>query len=191
MIRVSTPDQVLGLEAQRADILRFAAAHGIEVLSIHTEVISGGTPFHERAVLRAACEEVAMRGAQHLIVAKRDRLSRDIMVTLLVENGLRQIAATLMTVEGSNEQSPSHELMRGVLDTVAQFERRLIGMRTKAALAALKASGKTLGRPKGRVDTKPRKTRSDKGKKKGAHEPVGVELARLADWRHLRPRKVA
>lgn len=188
-IRVSTSDQQLGLEAQRAAIARFAAEHGIDVLSIVSEVISGGAEFHLRTGLRSACEQVARTGASHLIIAKRDRLSRVPMVSLLAERGLEQLGATVMCCDGINAQDPVSEFTRGLLDAVAQFERALIGARTKAALASAKAKGVKVGRPKGRVDTKPRKTRSDKGRKR-SDPPVGLELARLADWRHLAPRKV-
>jgi DNA invertase Pin-like site-specific DNA recombinase len=43
--------------------------------------------------------------------------------------------------------TPAGEAMAHVLATFGQFERRLIGQRTKEALAAKKASGVRLGRP--------------------------------------------
>jgi len=39
-------------------------------------------------------------------------------------------------------------MMANVLATFAQFERRLIGQRTRDALAAKRAAGVTLGRPR-------------------------------------------
>lgn len=44
--------------------------------------------------------------------------------------------------------TPSGEMMANVLATFAQFERRLIGQRTRDALAARRATGVTLGRPR-------------------------------------------
>jgi DNA invertase Pin-like site-specific DNA recombinase len=43
--------------------------------------------------------------------------------------------------------TPPGEAMAHVLATFGQFERRLIGQRTKEALAAKKAAGVRLGRP--------------------------------------------
>ena len=43
--------------------------------------------------------------------------------------------------------TPAGEAMANVLATFAQFERRLIGQRTREALAAKRASGVRLGRP--------------------------------------------
>ena len=44
--------------------------------------------------------------------------------------------------------TPSGEMMASVLATFAQFERRLIGQRTKDALAVKRAQGVVLGRPR-------------------------------------------
>ncbi len=44
--------------------------------------------------------------------------------------------------------TPAGEAMANVLATFAQFERRLISQRTKDALAAKKAQGVRLGRPR-------------------------------------------
>jgi DNA invertase Pin-like site-specific DNA recombinase len=44
--------------------------------------------------------------------------------------------------------TPAGEAMANVLATFAQFERRLIGQRTREALAAKRAHGVKLGRPR-------------------------------------------
>jgi DNA invertase Pin-like site-specific DNA recombinase len=167
LLRVSTPDQQLGLGAQRTEIEAYARAHGFEVSGWHVEIVSGGTAFERRPVLAAALEAVATEGAAALIVSKHDRLSRDPLTSLLVERALEKLGAALLAADGANGTDPASELMRGVLRAVALFERRLIGLRTKAALAAPKASGKTLGRRRGQVDVRPRKKRSDAGTKRG------------------------
>jgi DNA invertase Pin-like site-specific DNA recombinase len=159
LLRVSTPDQRLGLAAQRTDIDRYAAAHGIEVVEWVEEVVSGGAPFEARLGLQAACESIARLGASHLLVSKRDRFARDPLVALLTERSLEQIKATVLCADGNNEQDPASELVRHILDGVARFERRMIGIRTKAALAAIVASGRKIGRPPGSRDLRPRKPR--------------------------------
>lgn len=45
------------------------------------------------------------------------------------------------------DTTPAGEMMTKVLATFAHFERRLIGQRTKDALAIKKAQGVQLGRP--------------------------------------------
>ena len=49
---------------------------------------------------------------------------------------------------GVDTSTPAGEMMASVLATFAQFERRLIGQRTKDALAVKRAQGVRLGRPR-------------------------------------------
>ena len=49
---------------------------------------------------------------------------------------------------GVDTSTPAGEMMASVLATFAQFERRLIGQRTKDALAVKRAQGVVLGRPR-------------------------------------------
>ena len=49
---------------------------------------------------------------------------------------------------GVDTSTPSGEMMASVLATFAQFERRLIGQRTRDALAIKRAQGVKLGRPR-------------------------------------------
>ena len=53
-----------------------------------------------------------------------------------------------MLVLGIDTSTPAGEAMAAMLATFAQFERRLIGERTKSALAVKKAAGVRLGRPR-------------------------------------------
>jgi DNA invertase Pin-like site-specific DNA recombinase len=175
LIRVSTKEQVLGLEAQRDAIRRFAVEHAIDVLAIHSEVVSGGAEFDNRIGLQAAIAEVAALHAAHLIVAKRDRFSREPMVSIMGERALGAAGATLLAADGNNALDPAAEAMRGMLDVFARYERKIIGLRTKAALRALRDSGKVLGRPPGAKDKTKRKvykSRSDKGVKRTTATPV-------------------
>lgn len=161
LLRVSTPDQVLGIDAQRAAISAFAAREGIQVTAWHVENGSGGLPLARRPVLQAAIADVLAHKASALLVGKRDRLARDPMVALLVERAIGP--ARILAADGHNADDPGGKLMRHILDGVAEFERAMISVRTKAALQALKDGGKVLGRRVGQVDTKPRRPRSDKG----------------------------
>jgi hypothetical protein len=80
--RVSTARQGrsgLGLEAQREAMARFAAAEGFEVAAEYTEVETGkGSDALERRPQLAAALADAKRNKCPIIVAKLDRLSRDV-----------------------------------------------------------------------------------------------------------------
>ncbi len=81
-----------------------------------------------------------------LLVAKRDRLARDVAVAALIERLVERQKARVLTADGTgNSDGPEGVLMRGILDVLAQYERALIRARTKAALAVKKARRELVG----------------------------------------------
>jgi DNA invertase Pin-like site-specific DNA recombinase len=81
-------------------------------------------------------------------VAKLDRLSRSMLdFTALMAKAQKQNWALVALDCAVDTTTPAAEAMANVLATFAQFERRLIAERTKAALAVKKAQGVRLGRP--------------------------------------------
>jgi DNA invertase Pin-like site-specific DNA recombinase len=80
--------------------------------------------------------------------AKLDRLSRSLLdFAGLMERSRREGWALVALDLGLDTSTPQGEMMAAILATFAQFERRLIGERTKSALAELKSQGVVLGRP--------------------------------------------
>jgi len=149
-LRVSTEDQNLGPDAQRAAIERWAVANGVTVTSWHTDHgVSGGAAIDKRPGLLAAIDAAGERKAGLLVVAKRDRLARDVMLAamteqLLARQGARVVSAAGEGTEGGSDD-PSAQLMRTLVDAFAQYERALIRSRTKAALAVKRARGEVSG----------------------------------------------
>ena len=145
-IRVSTEDQNLGPEAQRAAIEAWAARQGVTVISWHEDKISGGKPVEDRPGLLSALDALRGYSASLFVAAKRDRIARDVVIAATVEALVRQAGAKVATADGvSYEDTPEGALMRGLLDLFAQYERALIRARTKAALQAKKKTGQSLG----------------------------------------------
>ena len=78
-----------------------------------------------------------------------DRLSRSLLdfAAIMVRaraNGWNLVALDL----GIDLSTPAGEFMANVLASAAQWERRLVGQRTREALAAKRAAGVRLGRPR-------------------------------------------
>jgi DNA invertase Pin-like site-specific DNA recombinase len=143
-LRVSTGEQGksgLGLEAQRAAIEAFALANGIEIAAelIEVETGKGAVPLDRRPQLKAA---LAKAKALHcpVVVSKLDRLSRDVAFI----SGLMSQKVNFVVAEFGPDVDP---FMLHIYAAVAEKERALISQRTKAALAAVKARGVTLGNP--------------------------------------------
>ena len=153
-LRVSTEEQAasgLGLDAQRAQIERYAAQHGWELVAVLADEGVSGKSLDGRQALEAALGrlEGRGRGAEALVVAKLDRLSRSLLVFAALMDRSRRQGWQLVALDlGVDTTTPAGEMMANVLATFAQFERRLIGERTRDALAAKKAAGARLGRPR-------------------------------------------
>ena len=140
-LRVSTKKQGqsgLGLEAQRAAVHDYLNGGSWELLAEYVEVESGKRD--DRPELLKALHRTKITGAT-LLIAKLDRLSRDAHFLL----GLQKAGVRFVAVD----MPQANELTVGILALVAQEERKAISQRTKAALAAAKARGVTLGSPKG------------------------------------------
>lgn len=148
-VRVSTEEQAdsrLGLEAQEATLRVEAEHRGWDLTILRDEGLSGS---QVNAGLRDALEQLAAGLADGLVVTKLDRMSRSLLHAVeIMERARRQGWSLVMLDIQVDTTTASGEAMANMLATFAQFERRLIGERTKAALAARKAQGKTLGRPR-------------------------------------------
>lgn len=146
-IRVSTEDQNLGPDAQREQIARWAAANGVQIVAEYVDHgISGAAPLDERPGLLSALSTLTEHGAGYLLVAKRDRLARDIMIAAMVDRLVERDGAQVVAADGAgNGNSPEAALLRGVVDLFAQYERAMIRARTKAALAVKKSRNEFTG----------------------------------------------
>ena len=148
--RVSTDEQAergYGLDAQRHAIADAAKRLGCDVTAwFSDEGICGAVTIDKRTGLLAALE--SLRAGDVLLVAKRDRLSRgDAMLTAWIEKEVTKRRARIVSAagEGTENDDPSSVLMRRIVDAFAEYERLIIGIRTKAALKAKRANGQKTG----------------------------------------------
>jgi hypothetical protein len=65
-----------------------------------------------------------------------------------MERSRRQCCALVALDLGVDTSTPAGEMMANVLASFAQYERRLIGQRTREALAVKKTQGVKIGRPR-------------------------------------------
>lgn len=151
-IRVSTEDQAssgLGLEAQRHSIAVECRRRGWELVETFEDAGASGKSLKGRQGLQA-CLLSLQEGVGHvLVVAKLDRLSRSILDFATLMQKSQHEGWALVTLDlGVDTTSPSGEMIANIMATFAQFERRLIGQRTKDALAVRRRQGVKLGRPR-------------------------------------------
>ncbi len=144
-LRVSTQRQHrsgLGLDAQRAAIERFASSESITIMAEYVEAESGkGSDALDRRPQLAAALAAAKAAKCCVVVAKLDRLSRDVAFVA----GLMAQRVPFIVADLGRDADP---FMLHLYAALAEKERRLISERTKASLAAKKATGTVLGNPR-------------------------------------------
>jgi DNA invertase Pin-like site-specific DNA recombinase len=148
-LRVSTDEQKLsgaGLAAQRRAILAEAERRGWDVADIRwVEDVASGKD-RKRPGLQIALEALKCGDASVLCVAKTDRLSRSLLdFTSMMAEAQKQGWVLIALDSPADPTTAAGEAMANVMMAFSQMERRLIGERTKAALAERKAEGVLLG----------------------------------------------
>ena len=145
--RVSTDRQGrsgLGLDAQRATVREHVAAKRGEVIGEFEEVESGKRS--DRPALAAALTACRAEGAI-LIIAKLDRLARNVRFLLTVLDGIGKEGVVFCDLPNMPDGAVG-KFMLTQFAAVAELEAGLISQRTKDALRAAKAAGKKLGNPR-------------------------------------------
>jgi len=148
-LRVSTDQQAesgLGLDAQRASVRATADRLGLGLRDVFVDAgVSGALSIAARPVLVQAVG--ALRRGDVLLVAKRDRLGRDVIEVAMIERLILKRGARVVSAagEGTDNDDPSSVLLRRLIDSFAEYERLIISARTKAALAAKRAKGERVG----------------------------------------------
>ena len=145
-IRVSTDEQ--DLSKQKHLLLEFAQQQRLIIDQfIEAEVSSRKTPKERRI------EELLslLQPEDHLLVAELSRLGRNMLETLNIITSLsdRGIKITFVRQPELSTSGAHGKLLLAIYSYFAESERDYISLRTKQGLAAARASGKLLGRPKG------------------------------------------
>lgn len=149
-LRVSLDQQAesgLGLEAQRSAIQGWADARHVRVVAWAQDAgVSGACQLEKRLGLMDALASMRLHRAGLLVVAKRDRLARDVILAAMAERLVEREHASLVSAAGEGEGAdPAAQLMRRMVDAFAEYERALIGARTSSALRVKMARGERLG----------------------------------------------
>lgn len=145
--RVSTQKQGvsgLGLDAQREAVGRFLNGGEWELIAEFEEVESGRKGAKCRPQLVAAIAACKKHKAT-LIIAKLDRLSRDVRFFLEVLDDSR-VDIRFAEFADIDPKTDEGRMLLINMANFAEFEGRRIGARTKAGLAVAKSRGVVLGK---------------------------------------------
>lgn len=197
--RVSTAEQGdsrAGLEAQDSVIRSEVERRGWELLDSRFDVASGKS-LRRRDELGRTLRDLHDGKADALMVAKLDRLSRSVLDFAGVMETAAAEGWSLVVIDlGVDTTTTNGKLIAHIMIALAQWERELIGDRTRAALGAVRARGTTLGRPRGVDDETLRLIRilRDSGKSYAAIaralDAEGITTAQGGQWRAATVRKL-
>ena len=195
-LRVSTRSQ--DLANQKLAILEFSQKRRFTVDQfIESRISSRKSPLERRI------DEMlgTLRPGDRLLVSELSRLGRSLsqviqIVETLVRRKIRFIAIK-EAIEFDGKQDLRTKVMIALFGLFAEVERDLISERTKEGLAAAKAKGKRLGRPKGalgksRLDGKEQDIRAllDKDVSKSSIAKI-LNVSRSALYHFIETRKIA
>ena len=140
--RVSTDKQGqsgLGLEAQRQLVTTFLNGGRWSLIGEFTEIESGTRKRLKERPMLAAALDLARKQKATLVVAKLDRLARDVQfISTLLNGKVPFVCADMPEADRTFLQ---------MMAVFAEYEAKRISDRTSAALAALKRKGVKLGSP--------------------------------------------
>jgi site-specific DNA recombinase len=148
--RVSTEDQArdgVSLAAQQAKIEAYALVKDWTLVElIRDEGVSAKTT--NRPGIQHLLNLIEHRAVQAVIVYKLDRLTRSVKdLNTLVECFEKKGVALVSLQESLDATTATGRLMMNLLASVSQWEREVIGERTRDAMQHLKAQGKVYSRP--------------------------------------------
>lgn len=146
-MRCSGMSQVSGdtWDRQEAAINKYAAANDIVIVEWYRdEGVSGTTELENRPGLAACLERIENNGVKVILVESSDRLARDAMVSELIIREAQKHGGTVLTASGVNlteggDSNPTAALIRGVLALIAEFDKRVIVLKLRAARDRQKA----------------------------------------------------
>ena len=147
-VRVSTDMQAqegISLEAQQAAIQQYCSLHGLKLVTICQDVLSGGKD--QRPGLQDALRTL-QRSGDVLIVLKFDRLSRSIrhfceLYETYFKDGTKELVAIR---ESIRLDSALGRALINILLVFAQMEREATGERTREAIHHIRQSGYHFGK---------------------------------------------
>ncbi len=171
-LRISTDKQ--DLDKQRLTILDYARKRGIDIEDFIELQISSQKTMKERRIDQLLSQ---LDAGDTLVVSELSRLGRSLGQIIQIVDDLMKRKNKFIAIKEnivlSGKQDIQTKMMVAMFGLFAEIERDLISERTKQALAAAKAKGKLLGRPKG----SPGKSKLD-GREKEIKELIKKEVSK-------------
>lgn len=147
-IRISKEEQgSRSLETQEQALRLWSQARGHDLVAIYRDDgVSGSVAPARREGAAQAIAHAKRKGVDLLVVAKLDRIARDLVATLdLVDNVLGSRAALASVAEDFDASTAAGRMFLQMMGMAAEFERNRIRERTCEGLATVRRQGRKTG----------------------------------------------
>ncbi len=137
-------DESESIEAQLDFCRKWCKENDVEIKGEFADrALSGGD--EDRPELWAAI--AALERGYVLVVYRLDRLARSVYLSDIIERSIHTKKATFLSIAGEGTWSDSDEdfLIRKILQALAEYERKVISARTRAAMLRHQANGRLMG----------------------------------------------
>ena len=144
--RVSTEGQAVegvSLDSQKGRIAAWAVSSGSEVVSVHSDSLSGSKAANRPGLQEALTEVCRLKGV--LVVFSLSRLARSTKDALVIAERLDRAGADLVSLsEQIDTTTAAGKMIFRMLAVLAEFERDLISERTTSVMSHLRQAGKRI-----------------------------------------------
>src|ERR1017187_200298 len=150
--RISTLNHGQDPEVQLRELREFCQRRGFAIAHEYVDRgISGSR--EKRPALDKLIADCRKRLVDAVVVYRYDRFARSLRQLVNSLEEFRALDIEFISIhEGVDTSTPNGRLIFGIFASIAEFERELIRDRVRSGLAAAKAKGKRIGRPKVAVD---------------------------------------
>ena len=150
--RVSTKGASQNPEIQLRELHEYCIRRGWDVAVEYVDAAVSGAK-EERPQLDRLLGECRKGRVDAVVVYRYDRFARSLRQLVNALEEFRALGIEFVSLhEGVDTSTPNGRLVFGIFASIAEFERELIRERVRSGLAAARARGKRIGRPRKIVD---------------------------------------
>src|SRR5579864_6859380 len=133
---------------QTRELREYCERRGWEIAGEYVDAGISGVK-ERRPQLDALLVACRKRRVDAVIVYRYDRFARSLRQLVNALEEFRSLGIEFISLhEGVDTSTPNGRLVFGIFASIAEFERELIRDRVKSGIAAARAKGKRLGRPR-------------------------------------------
>jgi len=149
--RVSTSNNGQSPEMQLRELREYCQRRGWEAVEYVDSGISGSK--ERRPALDRLWADCRRRIVSAVVVYRYDRFARSLRQLVNALEEFRPLGIDFISLhEGVDTSTPNGRLVFGIFASIAEFERELIRDRVRSGMAAAKARGTRMGRPRKVLD---------------------------------------